>query len=177
MTGRPHHRADHRADHSTGRRPRHHLGRRAFTLFEVLLALAILVGSLAVIGELGRRGLNNSRRAAALAVAQLHCESKLAEITSGIVTPSAVNASPLETDPAWLFTIAIEPTADLGLIAVRVTVSENLPAESNPAEFSLVRWMPESAATGDETSAGDSSSAGGSSTTGSSTTGATGSGS
>jgi general secretion pathway protein I len=146
--------------------------RRAFTLLEVLLALAILVGSLAVIGELGRRGLSNSRRAAALAVAQLHCESKLAEITSGIVTPSAVSAVPLEADPEWLYTVTVEPTTDLGLIVVRVTVSENLPPESGPAEFTLVRWMPDSATTGDESSTGDSSSAGGSSTTG-----ATGSGS
>jgi general secretion pathway protein I len=130
--------------------------RRAFTLFEVLLALAILVGSLAVIGELGRRGLSNSRRASALAVAQLHCESKLAEITSGIVTPSAVAGAPLETDPAWLYTISVEPTADPGLIAVRVMVSENLPPENNPAEFSLVRWMPDSATTGEETSGASS---------------------
>jgi len=125
--------------------------RRAFTLLEVLLAMAILVGSLAVIGELERRGLTNSRRAAGLAVAQLYCESKLSEITSGIVAPSAVTGAPLETDPEWLYSITVEPTSDIGLIAVRVTVTENLPPESGPAEFTLVRWMPESTTTGDET--------------------------
>jgi prepilin-type N-terminal cleavage/methylation domain-containing protein len=124
--------------------------RRAFTLLEVLLALAILVGSLAVIGELGRMGLRNARRAAALAIAQLYCESKLAEITSGVATPSAVANTPLETDPAWVYSVAIEPTADLGLITVRVTVAENVPPGSDPTEFTLVRWMPESAQNGEE---------------------------
>jgi len=136
---------------------RRRAARSAFTLLEVLLALAILVGSLAVIGELGRRGLTDSRRAAALAVAQLHCESKLAEITAGIVTPAAVNGVPLETDPEWLYSVTIDSTTDLELIAVRVTVSENLPPENNPAEFTLVRWMPESAQTG-ESAAGDGAS-------------------
>jgi prepilin-type N-terminal cleavage/methylation domain-containing protein len=133
--------------------------RRAFTLLEVLLALAILVGSLAVIGELGRLGLMNSRRASALAVAQLHCESKLAEITSGIVAPSAVVNAPLEVDPAWVYTVTVEPTPDLGLIAVRVTVAENLPPANRPAEFTLVRWMPETNLADEEAATGEASTA------------------
>ena len=69
-------------------------GRRGFTLLEVLLALAILVGSLATIGELTRIGMSYAHRAAAMAEAQLYCESKLAEITAGIVAPAATSSAP-----------------------------------------------------------------------------------
>jgi general secretion pathway protein I len=115
--------------------------RKAFTLLEVLLALAILVGALAVIGELADQGLHSAQTAAALADAQLLAESKMAEITSGLVTPTAVSGVPMEFDPAWLYSITVDPTTDTGLIAVRLTVYENMPPEHRPAEFTLVRWM------------------------------------
>jgi prepilin-type N-terminal cleavage/methylation domain-containing protein len=115
--------------------------RSAFTLLEVILALAILVGALAVLGELADQGLTNARSAATLAEAQLLCESKMAEVAAGIVPASTVSGATLETDPAWSYSIIAEPTLDEGLIAVRVTVYETLPAEKRPTEYALVRWM------------------------------------
>ena len=115
--------------------------RRAFTLLEVLLALAILVGSLAVVGELADQGLNSARHAAALAEAQLLCESKLAEFTAGAAVPGAVESLPLDVDGAWLYSVAVEPTTGESLLTVRVTVSENLPPEKHPTEFTLVRRL------------------------------------
>jgi prepilin-type N-terminal cleavage/methylation domain-containing protein len=115
--------------------------RDAFTLLEVVLALAILVGALAVIGELANQGLSSARSAAALADAQLLAESKMAEITAGLVTATSMSGVPMEFDPAWLYSITVEPTLDTGLVAVRLTVYENLPPEQRPTEFTLVRWM------------------------------------
>jgi general secretion pathway protein I len=115
--------------------------RNAFTLLEVILALAILVGSLAIIGELTDQGLVGARRAATLAEAQLICESKLAEVAAGLLPATAVGPVPLETDPAWNYTIAVVPQLDVGLISVQVTVAENLPPEQRPTDFTLVRWM------------------------------------
>jgi general secretion pathway protein I len=115
--------------------------RDAFTLLEVILALAILVGSLAIIGELTDQGLVGARRAATLAEAQLICESKLAEVAAGLLPATAVGPVPLETDPAWNYTIAVVPQLDAGLISVQVTVAENLPPEQRPTDFTLVRWM------------------------------------
>jgi type II secretory pathway pseudopilin PulG len=155
------------------RRSRHN-SRRGFTLLEALLSLSILVGSLAVIGELGRLGMTSARRASSLAVAQLYCESKLAELTSGMVAPAAVTNAPLEEDPAYVYSVIIEPTADLGLIAVRVTVAENVPPEMTGAEFTLVRWMSDSTQTGEETgdsTASDTASSAGSGASGSSSSG------
>ncbi|MGC3967658.1 MAG: type II secretion system minor pseudopilin GspI [Pirellulales bacterium] len=133
------------------RRPharRGRLSRRGFTLLEVLLALAILVGSLATLGELVRMGLQNAHRAAASTTAQLLCESKLAEITAGIMPPSSTSAAPLDAEGLWQYAVAVEPTIDASLLVVRVTVAENLPSQQSPVEYSLVRWMvdPEAAA-------------------------------
>lgn len=119
----------------------HRARRAAFTLLEVILALAILVGSLAIIGELTDQGLVGARRAATLAEAQLICESKLAEVAAGLLPATAVGPVPLETDPAWNYTIMVVPQLDAGLISVQVTVAENLPSEQRPTDFTLVRWM------------------------------------
>lgn len=131
--------------------------RAAFTLLEVILALTILVGTLAVLGELADLGLTNARTAASSAEAQLLCESKLAEVTAGLVPLSAVSGATLETDPAWSYTIAIDQTLDQGLVVVRVTVYENLPAAKRPAEYTLSRWMIDPTYVAEQTAAAETS--------------------
>ena len=69
-----------------------------FSILEVILALAILGGSIAVLGELASRGLHNAQVAADLAHAQLLCESKLAEITAGITFPDPVQNARFDVD-------------------------------------------------------------------------------
>jgi prepilin-type N-terminal cleavage/methylation domain-containing protein len=154
-----------------------------FSLLEVILALAILAGSIAVLGEASRLALKNAEAARDLARAQLLCESKLAEITSGIILAEPVSNTPFDqtttasinpAEPAWLYSIETQQTNEEGLIAVRVTVTRDLPAVKNPVRFSLVRWLPDPNATpstesgtnsGSGSSGGSSSSSGGSSGT------------
>ncbi len=127
-----------------------------FSLLEVILALAILAGSIAVLGESSRLALKNAQVARDLAHAQLLCESKLAEITTGITAAETVSNTAFDatttasldpSEPAWMYSIETQPTDEEGLIAVRVTVTRNLPAEKHPVTFSLVRWMPDPNAT------------------------------
>ena len=59
--------------------------RKGLTLLEVLLALAILGGALAVIGELSRIAARNAEQARDLSTAQRLCENKMAEIAAEIV--------------------------------------------------------------------------------------------
>lgn len=146
--------------------------RRGFTLFEVLLALAILVGCLATIGELTRMGLQNAHRAAASATAQLLCESKLAEITSGITAATSAPPTPLDETGLWQYSVAVEPTADASLLVVRVTVSENLPPQQSPVDFSLVRWMIDPQAAADAAATAESEAASSSAGSSTSSTGA-----
>ena len=119
---------------------------RGFSLLEVVLALAILAGAVTVLGEVARSGMESARIARDLTAAQLLCESTLAEITAGATLPEPVYGVPYETvtDPAeadWLYSIEVEPVDVDGLVAVRVTVVQDLPVEKRPVEFSLVRWI------------------------------------
>lgn len=143
------------------------LARAGFSLLEVVLALAILTGALAVIAEMTRLGARNAQLARDLTKAQLLCESKLAEITAGIASPDPVSgaAFPDPLDAEWAYTVLLEPAPEEGMMAVRVTVYQDLPPQLRPAEFTLVRWiidpgieLPEATETGDASIGAESSS-------------------
>jgi type II secretion system protein I len=114
---------------------------RGFTLLEVILALAILAMSMGAIGGLMGMASRNGKSAVRLTEAQLLCESKMAEITAGLAPLVPVQDAPHETDDGWLYSVQIEPLEDGVLLAVRVTVAEDLPPERQPTEFSLFAWM------------------------------------
>jgi len=120
--------------------------RRGFSLLEVILALAILGGAIAVLGELSRLGMRNAQYARDVTQAQLLCESKLAEITAGLSPLESEQGTPFETADEtaasdWLYSVDVTPIDEDGLLEVRVTVTQDLPTEKRPVEFSLVRWM------------------------------------
>ncbi len=125
--------------------------RAAFTLLEVILALAILAGALAVLGEVGRLALQNAAGARDLARAQLLAESKMAEIDAGISAPDPVDSEAFDTTaesldadgPAWVYSIASDSTDEVGLLSVRVSVTRDQPAGQHPVKFSLTRWLPD----------------------------------
>ena len=131
--------------------------RAGFSLLEVILAMAILAGAIAVLSEASRMALRNAAAARDLAHAQLLCETKLAEIVIGITPSDPVPATPFDPDetaldpdePAWLYSIDSEPTNEDGLISVTVTVTRDLPPEQHPVRFSLVRWLPDPSGTQD----------------------------
>ena len=139
-------------------------GTNGFTLLEVILALAILAGSIALIGEVMRLGMRNSEIARNQATAQFLCESKLSEVLAQAVELQAVSGATFENDPDWTYSIELE-TIEEGLLAVYVTVAPiDAPAGSRD-EFTLVRWMrdPEEV-DADEQAAQESSTASGSGT-------------
>lgn len=114
--------------------------RRGLSLLEVVLALAILVAALAVLGELLALGNRHARAAADLSTAQVLCSSKMAEIVAGIVPAAAQSATPCEGDPDWQVAVAVDPSETPGLLVVRVTVSESQPT-THPLDYTLTRWL------------------------------------
>jgi hypothetical protein len=114
---------------------------------EVLLALVILGGAVAIISELIRQGTHSSRMARHLTRAEILCESVLAEIVAGSLPaePAAMAPIPDETDaegnPMFSYSVDVEPLDVEGLVAVHVTVIGSLPNDPAPVEFSLSRWM------------------------------------
>ncbi|HUY93343.1 MAG TPA: type II secretion system protein [Pirellulales bacterium] len=141
------------------RRRREH---RAFSLLELILALSILIGALAVIGELMRSGLRNAQMARDLSQAQLLCETKLAEIQAGAAAAEPASQTPVPNHPGWLVSVERETTSSqnasssstgqsgtssqgfsgtVSLYKIRVTVEQDPQQQRNPVKFSLSQWM------------------------------------
>src|SRR4051794_3037251 len=153
--------------------PRHD-ERRAFTLLEVILSLAILAGALAALGEVMRLADRSASTAEDETHAQIFAASIMDELAAGSRELTAVQQSSLETgdDPPWVYSVEMEQTQFNELVAVRVRVEQQLEARLQPAQFELTRWMPNPdyvpPDTGDSSTsstAGSSSSSSGSSAT------------
>jgi general secretion pathway protein I len=122
--------------------------RGGFSLLEVVLALAILTGSIVVLGEAIRLGARSAEVARDSTQAQLLCEAKMDEISAGITPPDPVQQVPFDCvvgdgDVGWVYSITQELTEEQGLDLVCVTVTQDLPLEKQPVSFSLFRWIPD----------------------------------
>jgi type II secretory pathway pseudopilin PulG len=137
------------------------LTRYGTTILEVLLALLILGGAIAILGELSRNSFRNARDAQNMTQAELLAESILAKVRIGIIemesafdvpVTNAVNGNDTIADTnavtegslsgiLWLYTLEITNLDDDGLVELAVTVRQNLPEEQQPVTCRLVRWF------------------------------------
>jgi hypothetical protein len=133
------------------------------TLLEVILSLAFLGGSVAVIGELARASFQNAKIARDTVQAELLAESILAKIQIGFIEMTPVFNVPVGSDRAdvvmdthavfegststvlWLYSIEVnEVPASFGvdfLVEIAVTVRQNVPVGQRPVVCRLVRWF------------------------------------
>ena len=118
--------------------------RSGLTLLEVMIALAILGTSLAAIGELIRIGADAADRATELTTAQFLCDTKLAEIKSGVLPADSIGPIPFEifeTEEPWEYMVLVDSVDDQGLLLVEVTVSQLREDGRPPAMVTLTTWM------------------------------------
>ena len=115
--------------------------RRALSLLEVILAIAILAGCIAAIGQLIHLGSREAEEARDMTRAQLLCESKIEEIAAGVTPAEAASAVPFENDPGWMYSVAVNPLDRENLIEVRVTVQQAQSTYLQPLSVTFVRWM------------------------------------
>jgi prepilin-type N-terminal cleavage/methylation domain-containing protein len=111
-----------------------------FTLLEVILALAILAGSVATLGELVRSGLENAQTARDLTRAEMLCEGIEEQVVAGAIASSSVSNVPCDDDPRWIYSISSE-SDQTGLLALQITVSKDVAEGQHPVQFTLWRWM------------------------------------
>ncbi len=129
--------------------------KRGLSLLEVIIALAILVGSAAVLTQLMDMGQRHALCAADLSEAQTLCQNLLNELLSGELSWESTESQPVDPFSPWDYTVQIEPLEDGMLSWVTVIVRQrpedelDVPAADAPAplEFRLTRWVyhPESA--------------------------------
>jgi prepilin-type N-terminal cleavage/methylation domain-containing protein len=136
--------------------------RKGMTILEVMLALLILGGSVAVIGELARTAFRNAQMSKDLTQAELIAESVLAKVRIGIIDLESAFDVPVgssgnlhdsisdtnavsdgTSEVLWLYSLEVSSTDDDGLLELAVTVRQNRPEEQQPAVCRLVRWFAE----------------------------------
>ena len=142
--------------------------RKGLSLLEVLLALAILGTTLAVINELMRIGGTNAEQARDVTTAQIHCESLMAQVVSGLIPPTAAVNVPIEDLNApgeWEYSLLVEQIDQNGMLAVQLTVTQNPELFARSVSFAVARWMLDPATTGTETTSDASSTSSATSTT------------
>lgn len=115
--------------------------RAGMTLLEVILAIAILGGSLAMLGELVRTGTRAAREGRLLSTAQLLADSILAEITAGVSQPEATEGAIDFGGFGWSYIVEIKQVDQQGLLAVNVTVRESADLSQQATSYSLVQLM------------------------------------
>lgn len=117
---------------------------RAFTLIEVILALVVLGGALAILGEVMQLANSSAVDARAETQAQLLASSVMDEIIAGVQDDSPLSRQPLDVPDAtrWLYSVETGTSDVVGVFPLVVTVEQDLEPQFNPVKFRLVRWMP-----------------------------------
>jgi prepilin-type N-terminal cleavage/methylation domain-containing protein len=119
------------------RRPRRASG---FSLLEVLVAMSILVGCLAVLSELAAIGRQHVQDARMLTAAQAICETRVNEILAGVKPPEPIEEQTVDGLPGWQCSVSTQPLPQPGLLELQVTVRETS-AVRRARSFTLVQWI------------------------------------
>ncbi|MGL6226874.1 MAG: hypothetical protein ACRC10_09665 [Thermoguttaceae bacterium] len=130
--------------------------RSGLTLLEIILSIIILGGAIAVLGGVGRLGLQSAALARDITQAELLCESVVGQIRVGLIPlettlettfdsdypDSQVNSqSGILEEPRWFYSIEVGGTDEEGLVSVLVTVQRNQPDEPRPVICRMMFWM------------------------------------
>jgi type II secretion system protein I len=161
--------------------------RAGLTLLEVILGLAIFVGSIAIVSKLVELGVRASQYSRLHTRAVMLAESKMGEVVAGVTSLDA-GGDVFYEDPAWQWELAVSDGPVDGLRWVSITVapaaSGELATNRDAVEFTLSRWLLDpsysadldSAASSETTSSGTGSGTGGGTGTGGGGDAATGTG-
>jgi uncharacterized membrane protein YgcG len=161
--------------------------RRALTLFEVIVSLAIFVGAMAAVSQLIANGARGALQARMQTHAVVRCESKLGELVAGAISATAASNVAYDDDPNWNWSLTLRAGPQESLLIAEVTVAHPSDNPAGNVSYTLSRLLRNPQAAFDAlareeqrrqqqaTSSSSSSSSG--SGSGSSSSGASGSGS
>ena len=118
---------------------------RGFSLLEVILAMAILAGAIAVLGEVIHLVREHATDCQVKTRGQLLAATLMDEIACGVREMVEEDRRPLETDGSmrWVYSVFL-PDLDtdfVDLVAVEVVVEQDLEAPFQPAKVRLLRWF------------------------------------
>lgn len=115
--------------------------RRGLTLLEIILALAIFFGSLAVLSQLTWNGARAAVQSRLKTQAMIRCEAKMAEVLAGAQRLQGASNVEYQDDKNWTWSLSISETNFPDLLQLDVTVSHSGNSHLANAQFTLRRWM------------------------------------
>jgi general secretion pathway protein I len=115
--------------------------RQGMTLLEVVLALAIFFGAMAALAQLTWNGTRAALQARFKAQAVIRCETKLAELVSGVEPLQSQSNIPFPDDSAWTWSAMISPGSFPELVLIDVRVQRSASNSLGNTEFGISRWM------------------------------------
>lgn len=113
--------------------------RHGLSILETMLAIAILGGTLAALGELVRIGTRAAERCQEITLGQMLCENLINECVIGM-RPLAAGSGAFPDYPEWQYSVNVQPVSSQGgLVAVIATVAHP-DGSPNPFSYQLIRW-------------------------------------
>ena len=116
--------------------------RSGLTLYEVFLAIMLLAGALAVLGQHLSVGVRSSEAARLRTEAELLATAQLNRVLGGVVPLEQVADAPVEgAGDDWTWSLDVTGGPAEGLLAVRVALSHAGPAGDPDEAFALHQWV------------------------------------
>lgn len=112
-----------------------------FTLLEVVIAVAVLLGAITALFQLINVGHRSSIQSKLRSDAVLIAETKMNEAVGGIIEMQSSSEEELEDYPGWLWSLTVDDAGLDGLLQVTVTVRRDTTDVSAEHEYSMTRLL------------------------------------
>jgi type II secretion system protein I len=117
--------------------------RCGFTLLEVIIATAVLLGSITVLFQLISIGQRSSTQGQFRSDAVLIAETKMNEAVAGVIELNSTTEEDVADYPGWLWSMTVDDTGLDGLLQVTIIVRRDAPTTQAAAqhEYSMTRYL------------------------------------
>ena len=129
-----------RSNKSKLRAKRRRERRRGLSLLEVILSIAILGTSMAIIGQVFFAGYRSAVKARDLSDATILCDSVMAELAAGSIDFQSTSSATIPNIPGWEYSVETVESDVSGLLLTTVAVSRT---GSSAVSMSIVRMLPD----------------------------------
>lgn len=114
--------------------------RRGLSLLEVILSIAILGTSMAIIGQVFFAGYRSAVKARDLSDATILCDSVMAELAAGSIDFGSTSGATIPNVPGWEYSVETVQSDVSGLLLTTVAVSRS---GASTISMSIVRMLPD----------------------------------
>lgn len=119
------------------------MNRNGLSLLEVILSIAILGGSMVMIGNLFHLGYRSALQAQMRNDANIMASATMSELVAGVIEIESTGETAVEGQPGWFYSVDIQSSLQPGLFLATVIVSRGDTGGNVPTSISLARFIPD----------------------------------